>query len=121
MIKNFEDLKVWEKAHKLVLDVYKTTQKYPKEEIYCLVSQMRRAMISVAANIAEGKKRNSVADFMHFLNMADTSLEEVKYYLILSKDLKYITEPEMKNLYDKSTEVGLMLTGLERSLKKFKR
>ncbi len=82
MIKNFKELKVWQKAHILVLQVYKVTQDFPAMEQYCLTSQMRRAAISIAANIVEGKKRNTANDFAHFINMADTSLEELKYYFI---------------------------------------
>jgi four helix bundle protein len=121
MIKNFKELKVWQKAHILVLQVYKITQNFPARELYCLTSQMRRAAISIAANIVEGKKRNTANDFAHFINMADTSLEELKYYFILSKDLEYISTEKMNVLMSMAEEVGLMLNGLEKVLQKYKR
>lgn len=121
MIKNFKDLKIWEKAHRLTLEIYQVTKEYPKEELYSLVSHMRRAAVSVTANIVEGKKRNSVIDFIHFLNMADTSLEELKYYFILSKDLGYLQEPKMEELNKLSDEIGLMLRSLEKSLSRYKK
>jgi len=119
-ISSFRDLKVWQKAHKLVLAIYKETKGYPKEEIYGLTSQVRRAVVSIAANIAEGKKRKSVIDYLHFLNMAETSLEEVKYYIILSHDLGYTEKNIMDELQGQAQEVGLMLNGLMESLRKHK-
>ena len=120
-ISSFKDLKVWQKAHNLVLSVYKETKPFPKEEIYGLTSQLRRAVTSIAANIAEGKKRKSVADYLHFLNMAETSLEEVKYYIILSHDLGYTEKKVRDDLECKAHEVGLMLNGLMEALRKHKR
>ncbi len=117
MIKTFQDLQVWQKAHTLTLDIYQITKQYPKEEIYCLTSQMRRASLSVTANIVEGQKRNSTDDFVRFLVMSDTSLEELKYYILLSKDLKYIKEENHQKLIELATEVGRMLNGLKRSLR----
>jgi four helix bundle protein len=117
VIKTFQDLQVWQKAHTLTLDIYQITKQYPKEEIYCLTSQMRRASLSVTANIVEGQKRNSTDDFVRFLVMSDTSLEELKYYILLSKDLKYIKEENHQELIELATEVGRMLNGLKRSLR----
>lgn len=117
MIKSFQDLQVWEKAHDLTLAVYKITKEYPKEEIYTLTSQMRRASLSVTANIVEGQKRNSTEDFLRFLIMSDTSLEELKYYFILSKDLEYIHEDSYQKLLEVSSEVGYMLNGLKKALR----
>ncbi len=88
-IRSFEDLLVWQKAHQLVLMIYKITKQYPKEEQYGLISQIRRAAVSVPANIAEGFRRRSKADKQRFLTIAHGSLEEVRYYLILSEDLGY--------------------------------
>ncbi len=90
MIKTFRDLKVWEKAHCLVLSVYKVTKKFPAEEKYVLVSQIRRSAASVPTNIVEGFKRKTDKDYAHFLNMADSSLEETKYQIMLARDLGYI-------------------------------
>jgi four helix bundle protein len=87
--KNFQDLIVWQKSHKFVLGVYKFTSKFPTSELYGLTSQFRRAAVFIAANIAEGFKKQGLADKMRFLNIAQGSLEECRYYLILSEDLNY--------------------------------
>ncbi len=87
--KTFQDLIVWQKAHKFVLDVYSLTAQFPKSEIYGLTSQFRRAAISVPANIAEGFKKKSARDKSRFMNIAQGSLEECRYYLILTTDLGY--------------------------------
>ena len=87
--KNFNDLIVWQKAHKFVLAVYVYTSKFPREEIYALTSQFRRAAVSIAANIAEGFKKKSNKDKIRFYNISQGSVEECRYYLILSNDLKY--------------------------------
>ena len=105
--KCFEDLFVWKKAHELVLSVYKATKKYPKDELYGLVSQMRRASISVPANIAEGFKKRTAAEKGRFLTIAHSSLEEVRYYLILSKELGYYDTEDMKR---QAEEVSKLLT-----------
>ena len=113
-IERFEQLEVWKAAHKLVLDVYKMTQKFPTEERYGLVSQMRRAAVSIPANIAEGFKRRGRADKAHFYNIAQASLEEIRYYLILCRDLGYtIAEAGMGEQAD---QVSKMLFGLVRTL-----
>jgi four helix bundle protein len=87
--KSFTDLIVWQKSHQFVLDIYKYIAKFPKEEIYALTSQFRRAAISIAANIAEGFKKRSKKDKIKFYNISQGSLEECRYYLILSQDLNY--------------------------------
>jgi len=87
--KRFQDLLVWQKAHHLVLAVYELTKSFPKSETYGLTSQFRRAAVSVPANIAEGFRRRGRADKVHFMNIAQGSLEECRYYLILSNDLGY--------------------------------
>ena len=92
--KTFEDLIVWQKAHRFVLSIYKYTSAFPKEEIYALTSQFRRAAISVAANIAEGFKKRGKKDKVRFMNIAQGSLEECRYYLILSRDLQYGSNTE---------------------------
>lgn len=93
-INNFQELEVWQKAHRLVLAVYQATKAFPADEKYGLVSQMRRAAVSIPTNIAEGFKRRGQADKMRFYNTGETSLEELKYYFILSKDLGYLTNTE---------------------------
>jgi len=90
--KIFTDLIVWQKAHAFVLSVYKSTENYPKSEIFGLVSQFRRAAVSIAANIAEGYRKTGKADKLRFLNIAQGSLEECRYYIILASDLNYINE-----------------------------
>jgi four helix bundle protein len=87
--KSFQDLLVWRKAHKLVLAVYALTATFPKSETYGLALQMRRAAVSIPANIAEGFRRRGKADKARFLNIAEGSVEECRYFLILVKDLGY--------------------------------
>jgi four helix bundle protein len=115
-MENFQKLKVFQKAHILVLDVYKITKDFPSDEKFGLVSQMRRAAVSVVANIAESTKRKSNKDRNHFHAIAQGSLEELKYYFILSADLEYISQERSTNLISKSREIGAMLNGLIKSL-----
>ena len=93
--KSFQDLVVWQKAHQFVLAVHHYSDYFPQKEIYGLTSQFRRAAISIAASIAEGFKKKGVADKARFLNIAQGSLEECRYYLILAKDLGYGDSPEL--------------------------
>lgn len=116
-MEKFRLLKVWQRAHQLVLAIYQATSIFPEREKYGLVSQMRRAAVSVAANIAEGTKRKTVADRLYFHTISDTSLEEVKYYLILSQDLGFIDIAEYENCMDLSQETGKMLQGLSNAIK----
>lgn len=108
-IKTFRDLKVWQKAHKLVLLIYKITANFPRSEIYALVSQMRRAAISIVSNIVEGFRRKSVRDSLNFYNIADASIEELKYQLLLSYELKYILEKDYACALTLAEEVSKML------------
>lgn len=87
--RTFQDLLVWQKAHRFVLEVYTLTAAFPKQETYGLSLQMRRAAVSIPANIAEGFRRRSKPDKARFMNMAEGSLEECRYFLILAKDLGY--------------------------------
>jgi four helix bundle protein len=112
----FQDLKVWQKMHRLTLDIYGVTRNYPPDERFGLVSQLRRSSASVATNIVEGFKRGSKKDKAHFFNMAEGSLEETKYHLILSKDLNYLSLIDYQNLYKQSEEVGRMLNAYRQSL-----
>ena len=111
MIERFEQLEVWQAAHKLVLEIYKNTQGFPTEEKYGLVSQMRRAAVSIPSNIAEGFKRRGRADKIHFYNIAQASLEELRYYLILCRDLGYRAE-QAKVMSEQAEKVSRMLFGL---------
>ena len=113
-IETFEDLVVWKKTHTLVLEIYRMTRDYPNDEKFSLVSQMRRAAVSIAANIAEGFKKRTLRDKSHFYNISQGSLEELRYYLILSADLGYLkNNKELKVLFD---EIGRMLNGLIKSM-----
>ena len=87
--RTFEDLVVWQKAHQFALAVYRLTRAFPRSEVYGLTSQFRRAAVSIAANIAEGFRKRGGADKVRFLNIAQGSLEESRYYLILTRDLEY--------------------------------
>ncbi len=87
--RKFEDLIVWQRAHAWVLDIYRFTETFPSKETYSLTSQFRRAAFSIPANIAEGFKKTGVADKRRFMNTAQGSLEECRYYLILARDLGY--------------------------------
>ena len=89
---------VWQKAHQFVLAVYRLTQSFPQSEIYGLSSQFRRAAVSIAANIAEGFRKRGNADKLRFLNIAQWSLEESRYYLILTRDLDYGDVAELRSL-----------------------
>ena len=115
-IVSFRDLEVWRESHALVLDIYGLTHKLPAEERFGLSSQMRRAAVSVPANIAEGFKRKGKNDKCNFYNIAAASLEELRYYLILVKDLGYIKDVGV--FEDKCAHVARMLAGLARSVMK---
>ena len=109
-ITHFQQLEVWREAHKLVLSVYQATNEFPSDERFGLISQMRRAAISVPANIAEGFKRRGIQEKIRFYNISEGSLEELKYFFILSKDLGYITSNS--DLMQQSEVVGRLLNGL---------
>ena len=91
-MRDFRQIKVWEKAHRLTLDVYRATAVFPREELYGLTSQIRRATVSIAANIAEGSGKNTRPDFARYLQIAIGSASEAEYHLLLSRDLGYLTE-----------------------------
>lgn len=111
---SFQDLLVWQKAHEFVLTVYKMTEQFPDSEKYGLTSQIRRAAISIPANIAEGFKKQGKLDKIRFYNISQGSLEECKYYLILAHDLQYFDTAESKEALD---EIGRLLSGLIRSIR----
>jgi four helix bundle protein len=113
--RSFQDLKVWKKAHQWVLAVYEFTSRFPKHEIFGLVSQFRRAAVSVPANIAEGFRKQCKPDKIRFYNIAQGSLSECQYYLILAGDLGYGATDV---LFDQSTEIDLMLSAYMREIKK---
>ena len=96
--RTFVDLVVWQKAHQFVLAAYRLTRTFPRSEMYGLSSQFRRAAVSIAANIAEGFRKRGKADKLRFLNIAQGSIEESRYYLILAKDLDYGDVTESKTM-----------------------
>lgn len=102
---NFQELIVWQKAHQLVLSIYKLSSSFPKDELYGLCSQMRRAAVSIPANIAEGYKKKGQADKLRFFNIAQGSLEEVRYYLILSNDLGYGVTTNLQSLLEETSKL----------------
>jgi four helix bundle protein len=116
--RSFKELIVWQKSHNLVLEIYKITKQFPKEEIYALTSQIRRAAVSVAANVAEGYKKKTKANKLYFLNVSEGSLEEVKYYIVLSKDLAFITEKQSDSLEALTEEIGRLITGYSNAISK---
>jgi four helix bundle protein len=116
-MKDFRQLKAWEKAHQLALAVYKATKSFPKEELYGLTSQIRRASMSIPTNIAEGCGRNTDADFARFLQMAMGSASETEYQILLSRDLVFLTTEEYEKLNMDVTEIKRMLTALLQTLR----
>ena len=117
--KTFKDLLVWQKAHQMTLWIYTTTNDFPKSELFGLTSQVRRAGVSVPANIVEGFRRGYPAERIRFYTIADASLEEVKYHFLLAHDLNYIQDKLYGEFLTISEEVGKLLTGWIRSNKKF--
>lgn len=111
--RNFGDLVVWQKAHQFVLDIYRLTRTFPNDEKFGLTSQLRRAAVSVPANIAEGFPKRGILDKTRFFNIAQGSLEEVHYYLILSKDLGYADTKSLLVAYD---EVARLLHGSAKAI-----
>jgi four helix bundle protein len=116
--KGFRKLLVWQRAHQLVLLIYGRTELFPKSELFGLTSQIRRAAVSVPANIAEGYAAGGKGQFSRFLNIAQGSLAEVEYYLILSTDLNYITGAQHQEAEALRGEVGFLLHRLIQSLGK---
>lgn len=112
-----EELPVWKKAHELTLLVYKITKRYPKYELYGLISQLRRSCSSVPANITEGFYRKTTKELIQFLYNARGSLGETIYHIRLSKDLDYINNEDYNRLVKETSEVGKQLNGLIKSLK----
>ncbi|XOV95182.1 MAG: four helix bundle protein [Bacteroidota bacterium] len=113
--KSFRDLIVWQKAHQFVLDVYQITQNLPKEELYGLTGQLRRAAISIPGNISEGYKKYGLRDKIRFFNVSEGSLEECRYYLLLSKDLFHL---ETDLLDQRAEEISKLLGAYIKTIKK---
>ena len=115
-MRDFRELLVWQKAHRLTLDVYRTTKTFPTEERYGLTAQLRRSVASVPTNIAEGCGRDGQRDFTRFLSIAAGSASEVEYHLMLARDLEYPPTQTHDQLHDLVTEVKKMLAALHRKL-----
>ena len=116
-MQDYREMKVWEKAHRFALDIYKTTQKFPKDERYGLISQLRRAAASVPTNIAEGCGRGTAGELAQFIQIAAGSASEVDYLLYLCRDLDYIGEDDYGKLSGRLTEIRKMLTALIKTLR----
>ena len=114
--KSFTDLIVWQKAHNFVLATYKVTRDFPAEERFALCSQFQRAAISIPANIAEGYKKLEKADKLRFLNISQGSLEECRYYIILSRDLSYINIKTYNELNGNLEEISKLLNSYIRGV-----
>ena len=116
-MKDFKKLKVWQHGIDVVVDVYRSSQEFPKEEVYGLTSQMRRAAVSVPSNIAEGSGRNSDKDFGRFLDISLGSAFELETQLIIANKLEFLSNEKFCELVEKVQEEQKMITGLQRSLK----
>ncbi|AEH44617.1 hypothetical protein Thein_0738 [Thermodesulfatator indicus DSM 15286] len=115
-IKKTEDLEVFKMAHRLTLELYKLTGKFPKSEKFALVSQIRRASSSICSNLMEGSHRHSSKEFRQFVGIANGSVGELKYHLLLAKDLGYLDESKYVELIEKVNQISKMLRSLSSSL-----
>lgn len=118
-IQSFTDLNVWKEGHKLVLMVYQITRVFPKEETYSLIDQMRRAASSITANIAEGFGRQTYKEKVQFYYMAKGSLSELKNFILIAKDIDYLTPEQLKQLANQANIVDQLLQGFIRKSKTF--
>jgi len=118
LVKSFTDLDAWRKAHQLVVRTYKITADFPKEEVFGIVNQMRRCAVSVTSNIAEGFSRQFGKEKIQFYSMAIGSLTELQNQLMISKDVKYLTDSSFQEIYDQSVEIHKMLNGLIKSTRR---
>ena len=113
-MQRFTELKVWQRSHKLTLEVYRVTAVFPSTERYGLVSQLRRAAASIPTNIAEGSKRESRTEYARFLNIAEASLAETEYLVMLSRDLGFLARDTADALMKEITEIARMLNALKK-------
>jgi four helix bundle protein len=116
-INRFSDLPVWQKAHELTLATYKLNETFPRSEQFGIVSQLRRSAASVSANIAEGFGRRTTKEFLRCLQISRGELEETRYFMILSRDLKHISPAEFESMNNRCDSVGQLINALGRSLK----
>lgn len=115
-MKDFKELEIWKRSHKLTIEIYRATQKFPKEEIYGLTSQIRRAVSSIPTNIAEGCGRRTNAELANFLNIASGSASEVEYELLLARDIDYLAEEQYVQFAKEVREIRSMLAAYMRTL-----
>ncbi len=116
-MQSFRDLNVWQKGHRLTLDIYRQTKRFPSDERFGLTSQIRRACAAICANLAEGCCRHSDKDFARFVDIALGSASEVEYFLLLARDLNHVSEDQYAALVEQTREVKRMLTGLNQRLR----
>lgn len=117
-IKSYRDLETWQKAMDLVQEIYTETKSFPKEETYGLLSQIRRAAVSIPSNIAEGQGRDSTKEFLHFLSIAYGSLCELETQMVIANRLGYLSQQAYDHLEEKSSRVGRLINGLSNSLRR---
>ncbi len=117
-MRKIEDIMVWHKARALIKEVYMITRDFPKEEQYGLVSQLRRAVVSIAANISEGAGRNTNGEFKQFLGIASGSAYEVQTLLQISNDLQMVSSTTLENLNKQTVEIQKMIFGFQQTLNK---
>ena len=118
-IQDFTDLLAWQEGHKLVLDIYSATKKFPKEEVFGLTSQMRRAVVSITSNIAEGFGRQGYKERVQFFYLAQGSLIELKNQLIIARDVAYVTISHFEKIYLQADQTHKLLQGLISKTKTF--
>jgi len=116
-MKDFRKLNVWQKAHLLTLETYKVSRAFPKDELYGLTSQIRRACISIPANIAEGCGRDGEAEFGRFLQIAQGSASELEYHFLLAHELKFLEDKDFESLSNQVEEIRRMMTTLMKRLR----
>jgi four helix bundle protein len=116
-VQSYRQLIAWQKAMVLVKHIYNLTKEFPREEIYGLTSQIRRAAVSVPSNIAEGQGRDSTKEFLHHLSISYGSLMEVETQILIAESLDYLNSEETKLILEKTAETGRLINGLLRSLK----
>ncbi len=117
-VKNYRDLIVWQKAMELVEEIYKETRSFPSEESYGLKTQLRKAAISIPANLAEGQGRRSNGEFLHHLSIAHGSVRETETHVLISDRLGYLKRDAVCRLMDRASEVGRLITGLSNTIAK---
>ena len=116
-MRDYKKHEIWSRSHKFALDIYHISKTYPKEEIYGITSQLRRASLSIPTNIVEGTGRNSQKEFAHFINISSGSAAETEYLIKFSYDLKYITEDDFKKLNEEIVIIRKMINSFRQKLK----